>query len=96
MDAMPTAVMAVDMAAVVMAAVMAVATGVVAVGEGVVAAEAAAADKIAGSARPRQEYGCDLTAITRMVNYKIFKGDASPVATVIKQFPSAALQPDLH
>jgi APA family basic amino acid/polyamine antiporter len=27
-----------------------------------------------------------------MVNYKIFKGDASPVATVIKQFPSAALQ----
>jgi hypothetical protein len=31
-----------------------------------------------------------------MVNYKIFKGDASPVATVIKQFPSAALQPDLH
>jgi amino acid transporter len=30
--------------------------------------------------------------LTGMVNYKIFKGDASPVATVIKQFPSAALQ----
>jgi APA family basic amino acid/polyamine antiporter len=30
--------------------------------------------------------------LTGMVNYKIFKGDASPVATVIKQFPSEALQ----
>jgi len=30
--------------------------------------------------------------LTGMVNYKIFKGDASPVATVIRQFPSEALQ----
>jgi APA family basic amino acid/polyamine antiporter len=30
--------------------------------------------------------------LTGMVNYKIFKGDASPVATVIKQFPSEILQ----
>jgi len=30
--------------------------------------------------------------LTGMVNYQIFKGDASPVATVIKQFPSQALQ----
>ncbi len=30
--------------------------------------------------------------LTGMVSYKIFKGDASPVATVIKQFPSEALQ----
>jgi APA family basic amino acid/polyamine antiporter len=30
--------------------------------------------------------------LTGMVNYKIFRGDASPVATVIKQFPSEALQ----
>ncbi len=30
--------------------------------------------------------------LTGMVSYKIFKGDASPVATVIKQFPSQALQ----
>jgi len=30
--------------------------------------------------------------LTGMVSYKIFRGDASPVATVIKQFPSEALQ----
>jgi APA family basic amino acid/polyamine antiporter len=30
--------------------------------------------------------------LTGMVNYKVFKGDASPVATVIRQFPSEALQ----
>ena len=30
--------------------------------------------------------------LTGMVNYQIFKGDASPVATVIKQFPSQVLQ----
>ncbi|MGA2592687.1 MAG: amino acid permease [Bryobacteraceae bacterium] len=30
--------------------------------------------------------------LTGMVSYKIFRGDASPVATVIKQFPSQALQ----
>ncbi len=30
--------------------------------------------------------------LTGMVNYKIFKGDASPVATVIRQFPSEVLQ----
>ena len=30
--------------------------------------------------------------LTGMVNYKVFKGDASPVATVISLFPSVALQ----